>query len=235
MDKIIEQIRKELKTIGDKKTREKTQYYFKEQIESYGVKTPVVTSIGKEYFKSVKDKSKTEIFDGCENLWKSQIIEESFVACHWSHSIHKKYEPGDFDIFEKWVDSYITNWATCDSFCNHSLMALVEKYPPLLNRLKTFVTSENRWKRRASSVTLIMPAKRGKYLEDVFEIADRLLQDEDDMVQKGYGWMLKSASHAHPHKVYEFVMRNKEKMPRTALRYAIEKMPKEMKIKAMEK
>ena len=68
-----------------------------------------------------------------------------------------------------------------------------------------------------------------------FEIADLLLLDGDDLVQKGYGWMLKAASQSHESEVFDYVIRNKHQMPRTALRYAIEKMPAEMKRKAMVK
>jgi 3-methyladenine DNA glycosylase AlkD len=89
--------------------------------------------------------------------------------------------------------------------------------------------------RRASAVSLIIPAKKGLFLKDIFEISDILLLDKDDLVQKGYGWMLKAASQAHDKQVFEYVMKNKKTMPRTALRYAIEKMPKALKEKAMEK
>ena len=66
-------------------------------------------------------------------------------------------------------------------------------------------------------------------------IADILLEDKDDLVQKGYGWLLKEASRTHQDQVFEYVMRNKAVMPRTALRYAIEKMPEELRRKAMER
>ena len=89
--------------------------------------------------------------------------------------------------------------------------------------------------RRAAAVSLIVPAKHGKFLDNVIEIADRLLTDNDDMVQKGYGWLLKEASRKHRDKVFAYVMRNRKQMPRTALRYAIELMPKEMKAEAMKK
>jgi len=72
-------------------------------------------------------------------------------------------------------------------------------------------------------------------LKDIFEIAGILLVDKDDLVQKGYGWMLKAASQAYQKEVFDFVMKNKATMPRTALRYAIEKMPQEMKVEAMKK
>jgi 3-methyladenine DNA glycosylase AlkD len=108
-------------------------------------------------------------------------------------------------------------------------------YPKYLENLKKWARSKNRWMRRASSVTLIIPARHGKFLKNIFEIADILLLDKGDLVQKGYGWMLKAGSEAHQKEVFEYVMKNKDKMPRTALRYAIEKMPKSLKNKAMAK
>jgi 3-methyladenine DNA glycosylase AlkD len=108
-------------------------------------------------------------------------------------------------------------------------------YPKFLSELKKWATSENRWMRRAAAVTLIIPARKGLFLNDIFEIAGILLVDKDDLVQKGYGWMLKAASQAYQKEVFDFVMKYKAPMPRTALRYAIEKMPQEMKVEAMKK
>jgi 3-methyladenine DNA glycosylase AlkD len=84
-------------------------------------------------------------------------------------------------------------------------------------------------------VTLIVPAKKGLFLDDAFEICNTLLTDQDDMVQKGYGWLLKEESRKHQKKVFDYVVKNRKNMPRTALRYAIELMPKELKQEAMKK
>lgn len=89
--------------------------------------------------------------------------------------------------------------------------------------------------RRASAVSLIVPAKHGKFLTESIGIADLLLTDKDDMVQKGYGWLLKEASRKHQKEVYDYVMMNKKTMPRTALRYAIELMPEDLRTEAMNK
>jgi 3-methyladenine DNA glycosylase AlkD len=89
--------------------------------------------------------------------------------------------------------------------------------------------------KRAAAVSLIIPAKKGLFLKEIFTISDRLLTDKDDMVQKGYGWMLKEASQMHQDEVYQYVLKHCEDMPRTALRYAIEKMPPELKSEAMKK
>lgn len=72
-------------------------------------------------------------------------------------------------------------------------------------------------------------------MEDVLEIADRLLEDEDDLVRKGYGWMLREAGKAHRQEIFDYVMANRKLMPRISLRYAIEKFPEDMRKKAMEK
>ena len=89
--------------------------------------------------------------------------------------------------------------------------------------------------RRAAAVSLIVPARKGYFITEILDIATILLKDEDDMVQKGYGWMLKAASQSHQHHVFDFVMSKKAMMPRTALRYAIEKMPEDLKKKTMKK
>ncbi len=235
MENIIDKIRIELKENSDEKTLATSQHFFKEKIKSYGVKVPIVNKISKQYFKHIEFRSKIEIFNLCETLWQSGYIEESFIACHWSYFIHKKYEPNDFQLIEKWINRYVNNWASCDTLCNHTMGEFIEMYPELLARLKDFAKSDNRWMRRAASVSLIIPARKGKFLSDILEIADMLLLDNDDLVQKGYGWMLKAASEANQREIFEYVMKNKHFMPRTALRYAIEKMPKDLKSRAMEK
>jgi 3-methyladenine DNA glycosylase AlkD len=235
MNTIINTIREELRQNSDEKTQKSTLHFFKEKIKFYGVKMPMVSKIGKEYFKLIKDKNKSEIFELCEELWQSGFIEESFIACEWSYYIHKDYQSKDFEVLERWVSDYVSNWASCDTLCNHTIGTFVDMYPEYLTDLKKWAKSKNRWMRRASAVSLIIPAREGKFLKDIFEIADTLLMDKDDLVQKGYGWMLKSASHAHQKKVFDYVMTKKSIMPRTALRYAIEKMPKDLKAEAMKK
>ena len=226
---ILEQVRLELKNSVDEKTLDTAQHFFKEQITAYGVKVPVVNKISSAFLSEIKSKSKQEVFDLCEELWRSGMLEESFIACSWSYAICKKFEPSDFEVFERWVQNYVDNWASCDTLCNHTVGEFIEMYPQFLSKLKEWATSENRWMRRAAAVTLIIPARKGLFLNDIFEIAELLLADKDDLVQKGYGWMLKAASQAYQTEVLDFVIKYKTTMPRTALRYAIEKMPQEMK------
>lgn len=235
MNDVVSKVRQALIDIADEKTRLSGERFFKEEIKLHGVKSADVRKISKTYYKEVKHLSKGEIFRLCEELWKSGYNEEMGVACEWSYSLRAKYTSDDFDIFERWLQLYVSNWASCDTLCNHTIGTVVEMYPEHISRLKEWATSDNRWVKRAAAVTLIIPARRGLFLKDIFEIADTLLLDGDDMVQKGYGWMLKAASEYYQKEVFEYVLSRKDVMPRTSLRYAIEKMPKELKVEAMKK
>lgn len=235
MNDIIDKIRNQLEESIDVKTKEKSQGFFKEKIEYYGVKVPVVNKISKDSFKEIEAFDKAEIFRLIEILWQSGKLEESFIACNWTYSLRKNFQPKDFEIFKDWIELYINNWASCDTFCNHSLCEFIQMYPDFLMELKKFTKSKNRWMRRASAVSLIIPARKGIFLDTIFEISDNLLLDKDDLVQKGYGWMLKAASELHQQEVFDYVMEKKSIMPRTSLRYAIEKLPVEMRKQAMNK
>jgi len=235
MNKILQKIRSELKSEAEVAIQKSFQRFFKEKVKHYGVKTGIVGKIAKKYWRQAKTLSKKEIFKLCEELYASDYCEEAFVVSCWLPKLTHQFEPQDLVIFKKWIEKYINNWAKCDGFCNHTIGNFIEKYPQYLKELKRWSKSSNRWLKRATAVSLIVPAKKGKYLSDILEIADQLLSDQNDLVQKGYGWLLKEASRRHQKEVFGYVIKNKQKMPRTALRYAIELMPKELKVKAMKR
>ncbi|MDL2230685.1 DNA alkylation repair protein [Alistipes sp. OttesenSCG-928-L06] len=235
MEEIINQIRQTLRENTDEKTIANGKNFFKEEIKTYGVKTPVAQRIGRDYLKKIKHLPKVEIFALCEQLWQSGMLEESFIACNWSYALREQYTPDDFEVFDRWVNRYVSNWASCDTLCNHTVGDFVMMYPEFVARLKQWARSENRWTKRAAAVTLIIPARKGLFLSDIFEIAETLLTDPDDLVQKGYGWMLKAASERYPQEIFDYVVSKKAVMPRTAYRYAIEKLSPELRRKAMSK
>ncbi len=235
MNDIIGKIRLQLNENADAETKKSSLRFFKEKITLYGVKTPVVRKISKESFSKIKAFPKKEIFDLVEILWQSGYLEESFIASDWTHAIQDQYLPEDFDLFRDWIDSYVNNWASCDTFCNHPMGDLIQMYPDLLPKLIDFTHSDNQWMKRAAAVSLIIPAKRGLFLNEIFQITANLLSDKELMVQKGCGWVLKVASTAHLDEVFDYVVKNKKAMSRTTLRYAIEKMPQDLRKEAMKR
>ena len=232
---IINAIRKELKAHVDERYRAGVARFFTEPIACYGVRAPIVRKIAQKYFRQVKDKEKKEIFALCEVLLQSDYNEEATIAFAWAYALRGQYDKGDLDVYEKWIACYVNNWAKCDDFCTHAVGVLVQRYPQGIARLHTWAISPNRWMRRSAAVALIPSVRKGLHITDALAIADVLFYDTEDLVQKGYGWLLKEASNVQQEKVFRYVMKRKKDMPRTALRYAIEKMPKELKTKAMAK
>jgi 3-methyladenine DNA glycosylase AlkD len=232
---IILEIRKELAAHADQAFQEAQERYFKEQFIGYGVRTAVVNDIARRSFHMAEPLGKEALFSGAESLWQNRYNEEAIIACEWTYRLRRLYEPADFWRFAGWIEKYVDNWAKCDTFCNHSVGAFLERFPSFVVELRTWAISPNRWLRRASAVSLILPVRQGLFFEDALAIAGLLLQDRDDLVQKGYGWLLREAASQREEVVFAFVQENKAIMGRTALRYAIEKMPADLRSRAMAK
>jgi len=232
---ILVQLRADLRANADEKSIANYQRYFKETVKFYGLSMSAANKIAVKYWKEVKALSKPEIFALCEDLFKSDYGEEAAVASDWAPRLTNQFEPADLALFKRWIDSYLNDWAKVDGFCNHTVGNFAQKYPASVTEIVSWASLSNRWLKRASAVSLIIPAKKGLFLNEIFTISDRLLTDKDDMVQKGYGWMLKEASNLHQDDVYHYVLKHRHDMPRTALRYAIEKMPPDLKSEAMKR
>lgn len=231
---IIQALRKEFKKYDKPENKMNYQRWFKEKLKNpVGFRGPVIKKVAKEVFKHAKNIPKEDLLDSCEVLYESDRFGESGVASLWTAKISKQFIKSDFKRFESWLKKYVDNWGRCDTFCGGFFGELILQNPDLVAKTLKWAKSKNRWLRRASAVILIPSLKKGKQLDKAFEVADILLMDDDDMVQKGYGWMLKVAADKYQDKVYKYVLKHKAEMPRTALRYAIEKMPDKLRKKAM--
>ncbi len=153
-----------------------------------GVKTPIVRSLSAQHFKEIRALGIDGVLDLCEGLLTTGISEPRTIAFDWGFRCRRQYELRHFDVFERWLKVYVDGWGNCDDLCTRALGDFVLRYPESLARVEAWVPAENRWLRRASAVTLIYGARRGKLLEHVFEVADALLTDPDDMT-----WCRKAA------------------------------------------
>lgn len=232
---MVKRIEKDLKEMVEEDYREGVQDYFNGEVKNYGVRTGKVRKLGKKYFSEIKDLSKEGIFETCEKLLDTGISENRTIAFQWAYRIKDRYEKEDLNRFESWLEKYVNDWSACDDLCTHAFGEFIHQYPQFISDVKGWTSSDDMWKRRGAAVVMIYSIRREEHLDDVFKIADLLFYDDEDLVQKGYGWMLKEASNIYQQEVFEYVMENKDDMPRTSLRYAIEKMPEDMRERVMEK
>jgi len=233
---IIIKLIQEIKAADRPENRINYQQFHKEKLkEPEGLRSAVLRSISNNGYREIKGDSLDQILGLCDQLLAAGERYMQFFAFEWALKSKRHFRVRDFARFERWLKKYVSNWGSCDHLCTGPIGVLVAQYPELAVKLRPWRRSRNRWVRRGAAVSLIMPVRQRMLLNEVFRTADTLLDDQDDMVQKGYGWMLKEASNRFPDEVFAYVMKHKVRMPRTALRYAIEKLPPTRRKQAMAK
>jgi 3-methyladenine DNA glycosylase AlkD len=223
---VLKEIERRLREEADPVRAEREQRYFKGTIRSHGLTVPKSHAIAKDVYRSHREAlSREEWLDLSERLLATGWFEEGAIGLEIVRRLRLPPSETLFDTYERWLGTYVGNWAHCDDLCSHLIGSLLVGLPYLVGRLPSWTASENRWLRRGAAVSLVVPARRGLFLDEALAIARSLLEDSDDLVQKGFGWMLREAAKAHRAEVTAYLEREVARMPRTAFRYAVEKFP----------
>jgi 3-methyladenine DNA glycosylase AlkD len=201
--------------------------YFQEAVRPIGVRGHVVKQVAGEAWRAVHAWGVNERNRFMTELWKDGRLESGAVVCHAYRRFAKQCGAQEFELFEQWIDRFVNNWAHCDGVASFLVAACVENEPALRKRLIAWTGSANRWKRRAAAVSLVPEARKGRSTGVILDIAGRLSRDEDDMVRKGLGWLLKDAWPKRPGEVSDFLEEHVQALPRLVLRIAMEKMTPE--------
>lgn len=192
----------------------------------YGIKVPVQRKIAKQF----SDLS----FKDLSHLLKSGIHEERLVA---ALILVDKFSKADEKEGEKIFKFYfkhikgINNWDIVDLTAPKIVGEfLIDKNKKLLYDL---ATSENLWERRIAIISTFAFIRKNQF-DDALRISEILLSDEHDLIHKAVGWMLREVGKKNQQIEFDFLKRNYKKMPRTMLRYAIEKFPGQKRKKFLE-
>jgi 3-methyladenine DNA glycosylase AlkD len=218
-------VQKVIREFKDVKYSEKCKRFFKTEKGEYGygdlflgVKSPVIRQLAKD---------NTEIcFSNVKKLVKSKYHEERLLGLIILVNKYKKAKTIDAqeEIFQIYIShfKYINNWDLVDVTCPH----IIGKH--LMDRdrsiLYTWAKSDDLWTKRIAMITNWWFVRNGD-LKEVFKISKILLNDEHDLIHKAVGWMLREAGKKDIIKTENFLMKYYKSMPRTMLRYAIEKFP----------
>lgn len=196
--------------------------------------TSDIRKLSAKLYRRIQDNTIDNILSLCEELLEERSWELGVIAFDWAYRVKAQYSEDTYEIFYVWLKKYVRGWGDCDDFCTHAFGELLRRYKSLFSKVKEWPKDEDFWVRRASAVILI-PAILHKDYEGInpLMISDLLMSDEHDLVQKGYGWMLKSLSQVDKEAVTNYLIDNHAQMPRTAYRYALEKYDKETRKKLM--
>ena len=220
----VQEIRSRLRKLGDKERAKNSQWFFKTGPGEYGegdrflgIKVPELRKLAKEY----QAIPLTEV----THILKSPIHEERLLALL---ILVRAFAKGDEHVKETIYNlylkntQYINNWDLVDLSAVYIVGAFLmakSKKP-----LYTLAKSNNMWERRIAIMATFYFIKGGQFTETL-KIARMLLSDEEDLIYKAVGWMLREVGKRDLHAEERFLKAHYKKMPRTMLRYAIEKFP----------
>ena len=193
-----------------------------------------IRKLSARLYKKLSDRTIDNVLCLCEELLEERSWGLGVIAFDWAYRVREQYTEDTYDTFYHWLKKYVRGWGDCDDFCTHAFGELLRRYKALFVKIKEWTKDDDFWVRRASAVVLIPAIAHNDYegIEPLV-ISDLLLSDEHDLVQKGYGWMLKSLSKSDMETVKDYLIENHKEMPRTAYRYALEKFDKDTRKELM--
>lgn len=225
--KLADEARRRLQALADPARAQGAQRYFKEKVRFLGISTPDMRELDRELFLKIKPEwGVAEATEFCRIMLADPYHEVRGLGILIFERYRKDFPKSAFETIKGWLQADCCNsWALVDVLCPASVGALLEKYPDLVKEIKGWVKSPNRWVRRASIVSFIKLAKKSQHLDAIYHIVQMHFDDSDDLIQKSSGWLLREAGKTDLVRLEEFLRRHGPAIPRTTLRYAIERFP----------
>ena len=224
---VARDVRRALAAKADPALAASSQRYFKEPITCYGVATAAIYELASETYSRVKGAwTADDAIALCDILFADPELEAKSVAALVLRRFDKEFPPRLFSKAKQWLAAdRLPSWASVDVFCPDSMGAFLERHPAYVEKIKTWAVHPNRWVKRASLVSFIKLARKPEFLPAIYEISALVFDAGDDLVEKANGWLLREAGKADPARLERFLLARGPAIPRTTVRYAIERFP----------
>lgn len=193
----------------------------------YGVTTAAVRGLAREIAREVRlTWSTRHAITLCNILIEHRCHEAKLVGILVLGRFSATYPRTLLGTAARWIRAgHVANWAAVDVLCAEVTARLVDRHPELAPRVTAWSRTRNRWMRRAAAVTLVPHARSGAHLDQAYAVADQLMSEREDLVQKACGWLLREAGTTDAERLVAYLVRHGPALPRTTLRYAIERFP----------
>ena len=222
--RLIANARGRLCAAADPVRAEKASAFFPSRPSVLGTPSGFSRQVGGELARQLKaDGDLQDVIAVAEELFRSGIMEEGACANELVGRFWRRLGPAQWEIFDRWMACF-TCWGTTDSFCIKVLSQLVVRDGPPMERLREWARFEGVWHRRAALACLVRAARKATYVEELYELADMLLPDPEDMVQKAIGWMLKELCRGDVEATVSYLSSRRHQMSPRTLRHAAERL-----------
>ena len=232
---IAQHIRRVLKDGGSAPHTEEVQRFFKHEVKSRGWYTAEMRKVAKRFSRTIRaEQGLPFLIQVSDQLFRGEVLEEKVFAVMLLEDLTGQFGPSEFKLFESWLDR-VTTWADHDGLLHYLIGPMVATDDRYLSRPPVWAKKRSRWHQRAAAVSLIRSTRAHKNFEHIQRIAEMLLPSDDDMVQKGLGWLLREAAKANREQTLAYLMTIRERTPRLVLRTACETLPDEMRERVLRK
>lgn len=233
--KIAEEIRSVLRSGGSAEHAGGVQWFFKDAIRSHGWYTGdlrrAIRRLRREILREHDVAFLTRVAD---ELFSGRVLEEKVAAVFLLEKLDAQFGDREFRRFEAWLDR-ISSWADHDGLVHYLIAPMVAAKPARVKAIFRWARSKDRWHRRAACVALIQGSRAKMFFPETMKLSEILLDDPDDMVQKGLGWLLRETAKYDAKRAVPYLMKIRERSPRLVLRTACETLPLAVRKKILAK
>lgn len=230
---IAAQIRRMLKDGGSAQHVAGVQWFFKEEIKSHGWYTTALRRAARQCRRELRKEHDLDfVIAVADQLFSGPVLEEKVFAIFLLEKLEAEFGDREFKLFDSWLDR-ISSWADHDGLVHYLIAPMVAAKPARAKEVFRWAKSKNRWRRRAACVALIRGARAKMFFPEIGQIFDALCSDEDDMVQKGLGWLLRETAKYDAKRTVPYLMKIRDRAPRLVLRTACETLPVKVRRKIL--
>jgi 3-methyladenine DNA glycosylase AlkD len=214
---------------------EEVQRFFKEEVASRGWYTAELRKVAYRFHRVLlREHGIDYLVSVADQLFRGRVLEEKTIAVMLLEKSVPDFGPKQFRLFDQWLDR-VSNWADHDGLVHYLIGPMIADEPSRVRFVFVWARSRNRWRRRASAVALIRGARRRMFRSEIARLSEMLLDDADDMVQKGLAWLLREYAKADATNAVKLLMKLRARAPRLVLRTACETLEPKMQVKVLAK
>lgn len=219
---IAAHIRRLLKDGGSTPHAEEVQWFFKEEVQSRGWYTADLRKVAVRCRRTIVREQGIEfLLCVADKLFRGRILEEKIFAVFLLEKLVDQFGEAEFRLFESWLPR-IASWADHDALVHYLISPMIAADTGRASKVFVWAGSKDRWHRRAACVGLIRGTRQRRLFPQIVRLSNLLLGDEDDLVQKGLGWLLRETVKYNRPKAVPYLCQVRRRAPRLILRTACE-------------
>ena len=230
---IANHLRTVLKTGASAPHTAEVEHFFKNEIQSRGWYTDELRKLARRFSRTIANDAGIDyLFDVCDNLFRGNVLEEKVLAVLMLEDKVADLGEAHFNRLVGWLDR-VSTWADHDGLVSYLIGPLLVVDPKRTTLALRWTKARDTWYRRAAAVSLIRGVRRRMFSRETKAVTAALLHDDDLMVQKGLGWLLREQAKYDRERALPLLRSIRAKAPRLVLRTACETLPAELKMEIL--